>query len=189
MSLGQTWRANLKKSQKADLEIADLDFSEYPEFLAIYGRMAERKQADLLGPVSSVPELLNILPADMQPRCVVARHEGEAVAGVVYAQTGDMAYYLYGATNDKALPLRAGYALQWEVLDRLRGKDCWYDLGGAPEQGLRQFKSGLVGKAGSIHTLSEFHYTAGACAAVSLRIVSALRSAKRLLRAIRRRRA
>jgi lipid II:glycine glycyltransferase (peptidoglycan interpeptide bridge formation enzyme) len=182
-SLGQTWRSNLRKSEKAGLDVADLDFTDYSEFVAIYDRMAQRKQVTLYGPVDVVPELRATLPEEMRPLGVIARHEGEAVAGVIYARIGDMAYYMFGATNDKALPVRAGYALQWAVLDKLRGTTRWYDLGGAPEPGLRQFKSGFVGKAGVVVTLpGEFDYAAGPRAKLALRLISAVRMARDLIR-------
>jgi hypothetical protein len=182
-SLGQTWRSNLRKSEKAGLDIADLDFADYSEFVAIYDRMAQRKQVTLYGPVDVVPELRATLPEDMRPLGIIARHGGEAVAGVIYARIGDMAYYMFGATNDKALPVRAGYALQWAVLDKLRGTTRWYDLGGAPEPGLRQFKSGFVGKAGVVVTLpGEFHYAAGPRAKLALHLISALRITRSFVR-------
>jgi len=94
-----------------------------------------------------------------------------------------MAYYMFGATNDKALPVRAGYALQWAVLDKLRGTTRWYDLGGAPEPGLRQFKNGFVGKAGVVVTLpGEFHYAVGLRPTLALRLVSTIRMARNLVR-------
>src|SRR5690606_9611724 len=120
---------------------------------------------------------------NMHPRILIARHDGEAVAGVVYAFIGDVAYYMFGATGDKALPLRAGYALQWAVLDRLRGQVGWYDLGGAPEGGLRQFKSGLTGKAGvAVHMPGEFDYAASPRARLAVKLVFGLRAAQRLVR-------
>ena len=79
-------------------------------------------------------------------------HEGTPVAGAVVAVLGDTAYYVFGATSDEALPLKAGYALQWWIVNWLSDKKVrWYDLGGeAMEPGLRQFKKGLVGKSGVV---------------------------------------
>jgi hypothetical protein len=54
------------------------------------------------------------------------------VAGAIIITAGDRAVYLYGATNDRALPLRAGYFLHWYVIRWLRDntRANWYDLGG-----------------------------------------------------------
>ena len=81
------------------------------------------------------------------------RHEGEVVAGAIIFKAGDRAVYLYGATNDKALPLRAGYFMHWHIIRWLRDNTPahWYDLGGTDGfQGLHQFKKGMVGDAGVI---------------------------------------
>ncbi len=81
------------------------------------------------------------------------RHEGEVVAGAIIFKAGDTAVYLYGATNARALPLRAGYFLHWHIIRWLRDNTDakWYDLGGTDGfQGLHQFKKGMVGDAGAI---------------------------------------
>jgi hypothetical protein len=67
----------------------------------------------------------------------------------VVAVCGDTAFYVFGATDDAALALNAGYALQWWIVEWLSTLPVrWYDLGGeALDAGLRQFKKGLVGKA------------------------------------------
>src|SRR5262249_15452699 len=66
---------------------------------------------------------------------------------------GDTAIYLYGATSDEALPLRAGYFMHWQIVCWLKAQTRarWYDLGGSDGfHGLHQFKKGMVGKAGAI---------------------------------------
>jgi lipid II:glycine glycyltransferase (peptidoglycan interpeptide bridge formation enzyme) len=86
---------------------------------------------------------------------VVASHEGVPVAGAVVAVCGDTAFYLFGASTDAALPLRAGYALHWWIVSWAADRGArWYDLGGeAMSEGLRQFKKGLVGKRGAVLTM------------------------------------
>ena len=81
------------------------------------------------------------------------RKNGEVVAGAVIFTAGRTAAYLYGATNDDALPLRAGYFMQWNIIRWLRDNTRaeFYDLGGTDGfQGLHQFKKGLVGTEGLI---------------------------------------
>jgi hypothetical protein len=89
----------------------------------------------------------------LRPELFFVRHKGELVAGAIIFKAGDMAVYLYGATNDQALPLRAGYFLHWHIIRWLRDNTeaSWYDLGGTEgNQGLHQFKKGMVGEAGFI---------------------------------------
>jgi lipid II:glycine glycyltransferase (peptidoglycan interpeptide bridge formation enzyme) len=87
---------------------------------------------------------------------VTASHQGEVVAGAVVIVAGDVGYYLYGASADAALSLRAGYALHWRIAGWLAERGvCWYDLGDG-FGGLRQFKQGFVGKSGVVLTTGEF---------------------------------
>src|SRR5690606_30718560 len=58
-----------------------------------------------------------------------------------------------GATDDRALPLRAGYFLHWNIIAWLKANTSarWYDLGGTDGfAGLHQFKIGMVGDAGMV---------------------------------------
>ncbi len=78
------------------------------------------------------------------------------MAGAVIFTRGDTACYLYGATDDAALGLRAGYFLHWHVIRWLRDhtRATYYDLGGTDGfAGLHQFKNGMVGEAGYINPL------------------------------------
>jgi hypothetical protein len=71
------------------------------------------------------------------------------------------------------------------VLDRLRARVRWYDLGGAPDGGLslHQFKSGLVGKAGlRIGMPSEFNSAPTFRAACALLLIQAIRKARLFVR-------
>ncbi len=75
---------------------------------------------------------------------------------------------MFGATNDKALPLRAGYFLHWNIIRWLRDHTMakWYDLGGTDGfHGLHQFKKGMVGSAGVIHPVPPVANYAGALVA------------------------
>lgn len=89
----------------------------------------------------------------LRPEMFFVRKDGEAVGGALIFRGGKTAVYLYGATNAKALPLRAGYLMHWHVIRWLRDNTTadWYDLGGTDGfQGLHQFKKGMVGNAGVV---------------------------------------
>lgn len=151
-SFHQSWRRHLNKADKAGLEFSRAAPEAIEEFKALYAAMTERKQF----PDHSAYETLDALMAldePLRPELFFVRHEGETVAGALIFKAGDRAVYLYGATNDKALPLRAGYFLHWHVIRWLRDhtQAQWYDLGGTDGfQGLHQFKTGMVGDAGVI---------------------------------------
>jgi hypothetical protein len=101
----------------------------------------------------SLTSLMAVSAEALRPELFFVRHGEELVAGAVIFKAGDTAVYLYGATNDRALPLRAGYFMHWHIIRWLRDhtRADWYDLGGTDGfQGLHQFKKGMVGELGVI---------------------------------------
>ncbi|MET3924839.1 GNAT family N-acetyltransferase [Devosia sp. 2618] len=152
-SLAQKWRYHLNKSEKAGLSFEHADPKSFPDFERLYEAMTDRKQFTDHSAYDTVSELVAIGVPELRPELFFVRHEGELVAGALIFKAGERAVYLYGATNDKALPLRAGYFLHWNVIRWLRDntRANWYDLGGTDGfQGLHQFKKGMVGDAGVI---------------------------------------
>lgn len=152
-SFQQTWRRQLNKSEKAGLSFEHAGPEAIGAFDALYEAMTDRKQFSDHSAFETVPALMNVDAPGLRPELFFVRHEGELVAGALIFKAGDRAVYLYGATNEKALPLRAGYFLQWNVIRWLRDNTTatWYDLGGTDGfQGLHQFKKGMVGDAGVI---------------------------------------
>ncbi|WP_157959691.1 lipid II:glycine glycyltransferase FemX [Devosia submarina] len=151
-SFHQKWRYHLNKSQKAGLSFEHAGPERLGEFETLYTAMTDRKQFPDHSAYETIAALMQ-LPDPLRPELFFVRHQGETVAGALIFKAGDRAVYLYGATNDKALPLRAGYFLQWNIIRWLRDHTCatWYDLGGTDGfQGLHQFKKGMVGDAGVI---------------------------------------
>lgn len=152
-SLGQSWRRNLRKSASSSLDIGFATGARaFEQFQSLHASMVTRKNAAHGDAVHLLPHLHNELPEKLAPKIVIASHEGKPVAGAVIALNGDTAYYIYGATTQAALPLRAGYALQWWMVRWLSDQGVrWYDLGGVGgNSGLIQFKTGLVGRQGRI---------------------------------------
>jgi lipid II:glycine glycyltransferase (peptidoglycan interpeptide bridge formation enzyme) len=152
-SFHQKWRYHLNKSEKAGLSFEHAEAARLPEFDALYHAMTDRKKFPDHSAYETVPALMAIADPRLRPELFFVRHDGEIVAGAIIFKAGDRAVYLYGATNDKALPLRAGYFLHWHIIRWLRDntRATWYDLGGTDGfQGLHQFKKGMVGDAGVI---------------------------------------
>lgn len=161
-SLDQKWRYNLKAGLRNSIDIrAANDPSGIALFQKIYVEMVVRKNLNYPGVdlPKVIPELIR-LPDEMRLQVVLAYHKGEAIAGVAYAIVGDVAYYVFGASNEQATQLRAGYVLQWHIINRLRaaGHIRWYELGGPGDPGIQQFKKGLSGKRGVLLHVQEFHY-------------------------------
>ncbi len=151
-SFGQTWRRQLNKSEKSDLHFEHAGPERLDEFKALYVAMSDRKQFPDYSAFDTLDALMT-LDEPLRPELFFVRHGGEVVYGALIFKAGDRAVYLYGASNDSALPLRAGYFMHWHIIRWLRDhtRASWYDLGGTDGfQGLHQFKKGMVGDAGLI---------------------------------------
>jgi len=162
-SLSQKWRYNLKKAEKNGLSYRFANDSEGLEaFLQLYRAMCDRKSFHDTSAISTLPDLMTAGEPALRPQILLVEHEGELVAGGVIDRSGERAVYFYGATNDKALPLKAGFVLHWAIVRHLvEDAVCrWYDLGGADKDcHLHQFKRGFVGKKGEIvETPRYYHY-------------------------------
>lgn len=149
----QKWRYHLNKAEKAGLSFEHAPAERLGEFDALYGQMLDRKKFSDHSAYETLPALMAMADERLRPELFFVRHGGEVIAGAVIFKAGERAVYLYGATTEGALPLRAGYFMQWNIVRWLRDNTParWYDLGGTDGfQGLHQFKKGLVGDRGVI---------------------------------------
>lgn len=152
-SLEQKWRYQLGKAEKQGLSFEHGGAERLAEFTALYNSMLERKKFADYSAYETIPHLMALKNGQARPELFFVRKDGEVIAGAIIFKGGDRAVYLYGATQDKALPLRAGYFLHWHIIRWLRDntRADWYDLGGTDGfLGLHQFKKGMVGSAGVI---------------------------------------
>jgi hypothetical protein len=150
----QNWRRQLGKAEKAGLGFERATPDRLPEFAALYDRMVDRKGFEDRSAYQATISALMAMESDaLRPELFFVSEGGEVIAGAIIFKAGDRAVYLYGATQDRALPLRAGYFLHWHIIGWLKQntRARWYDLGGTDGfQGLHQFKSGMVGDTGRI---------------------------------------
>lgn len=164
-SLDQKWRYHLKRALKAGLTFERADAASFDAFDRLYRAMSERKKFPDYSAYRSLRPMFEV-PDELRPELFFVRKGDAIVAGAVVFKAGDTASYMYGATTDEALPLRAGYFMQWHIIEWLRQHTSarWYDLGGTDGFiGLHQFKKGLVGDAGRIVPLAPIaHYAASA---------------------------
>lgn len=164
-SLSQKWRYNLKKSEKNGLEASFVSGEQgLNEFFDLYSNMVNRKRFFETSPIDTLHHLMGVEHESLRPEILIVRKDGEPIAGAVLDCSGDQAMYLYGATNKKALELKAGYFMQWEILKHFSGIDRirWYALGGGTSEScsLHQFKRGLVGKTGVVCDAPCYHHLA-----------------------------
>ena len=164
-SFAQKWRYNLKKAEKNGMTCRFANDDEgYESFMQLYQAMQDRKAFHDTSSLDTLKDLMSASEVALRPEIMLVEHEGELVAGAVIDASGERAVYLYGATNDRALPLKAGFVMHWEIARYLvENPVCrWYDLGGADKDcHLHQFKRGFVGKKGStVVTPRYYHYGA-----------------------------
>jgi hypothetical protein len=152
-SLGAKWRANLNKALANGLEMREASLAEsFPDFLALYHTMLARKQFTDRHNIHALPSFAALASPALGVRLFLAYHDGRPVAGSIIVGAGDRVFVAFSASDERALSLRAGYALRWWIIDRLRGSNArWLDLGGTEgDAGLKSFKLGNVGKLGRV---------------------------------------
>jgi lipid II:glycine glycyltransferase (peptidoglycan interpeptide bridge formation enzyme) len=162
-SLEQKWRYHLNKSEKAGLSFEHAGPDRLADFDALYAAMMDRKKFPDHSAYGTVATLLATPSDTLRPELFYVWHQDRIVAGAVIFKAGDRAVYLYGATLEEALELRAGYFLHWNIIRWLRDNTpaAWYELGGTDGfKGLHQFKKGMVGSAGVIAPIPRFAYYA-----------------------------
>lgn len=182
-SFDQKWRYNLRKARKNDFEIGFADGEDgLTAFMDLYEKMMSRKGFLDSSAIGSLEDFVRNSPAATRPSIVLVSHQGSITAGGVFFTAGEMASYMFGATDDRALRLKAGYALHWWICEHLCGQDHvkWYDLGGNDlDAGLHQFKKGMVGKSGHIlQAPPRFHYASKPAAKILGDSIFKLRDAK-----------
>ena len=154
-SMKSKTRYNIRLSSKKGISVvpggsADLDqwYAIYRETsardrIAIHSRDYYRGLLDAARAYPGVKPTVSLL---------LARHDGELLAGNIVAFWKDRAAYLYGASSGEKRNLMPTYALQWESIRRAKDAGCLsYDLFGVPPHpspghpmfGLYQFKTGF----------------------------------------------
>lgn len=190
-SLGKGWRANLRKASP-DVSVEEVDpVKRLPTFLGLYGAMTERKGFVDRHRVEQLPAFVTAAAPSLRVRMFLAHAGEQAVAGLLIAGSGDQVFVPFGASGPDALPLRAGYTLRWALINTLRGSGAkWLDLGGHEgDEGLRNFKTGIVGTRGCTPSIpGEFDHVTSSLSAVATRGIEwAHRASARLREAIARR--
>ena len=174
-SLGSKWRANLNKVPAGQLDIREVDLKTgLPVFISLYKKMVERKRFDDRHGVDDLPAIAEAEGDALGMRLFMASHDGKPVVGSIIVGPGERVSVPFSATSEKALELRAGYALRWEIMKRLQGtKARWLDLGGAEgDQGLHHYKLGNVGKRGVVASIpGEFDFAPNALASSAAKAI------------------
>ncbi len=163
--MNQQWRRNIKKADKAGVEVThvvpDGTPGAYAEQVAAFHRLyVETAERDGFGPrpLSYFQSMSEAMGADGEDRIRfwAVHHEGDHVAGSISLRVGRRVWYAYGASSSDKRDVRASNAMQWAMIRHARDVGAAaYDLRGITatvsdddsHAGLIRFKVGTGGEA------------------------------------------
>ena len=155
--MNQLWRRNIKKADKAGVEVALGERGDLKAFHDLYAHTAERDHFTPR-PLSYFETMYDALAAEDPDRIQLwlARHEGDLVAATIAIRVGTHAWYSYGASSTEKRDVRGSNGVQWAMIRHALAAGAHvYDLRGItetldaddPHVGLIQFKVGTGGEA------------------------------------------
>ena len=157
--MNQQWRRNIKKADKAGVEVVEADCSDTDlrAFHELYVHTADR-DGFTPRPLSYFQRMFEAMSAEDPDRIrlFLARHEGDLVAATILVRVGAHAWYAYGASSTEKRDVRGSNAVQWGMMrSALEAGADVYDMRGITSTldaddshvGLIQFKVGTGGEA------------------------------------------
>ncbi|MET8749842.1 lipid II:glycine glycyltransferase FemX [Streptomyces sp. NPDC059104] len=153
----QLWRRNIKKAEKAGVEVVQGGYEDLPTWQYLYEITAERDKFRPR-PLSYFQRQWTALNSEdpNRMRLYIAKHEGEPLAAATMLTVGQHVWYSYGASANHKREVRPSNAMQWRMLrDSYALGASIYDLRGISDTldendhlfGLIQFKVGTGGEA------------------------------------------
>ncbi|MFD7917932.1 lipid II:glycine glycyltransferase FemX [Streptomyces sp. NPDC059740] len=163
----QLWRRNIKKAEKAGVQVVRGGYDDLQEWQRLYEITAERDQFRPR-PLSYFQRMWSSLNKEDpdRMRLYLAQHEGENVAAATMLIVGGHVWYSYGASANHKREVRPSNAMQWTMLQDAHALGAHvYDLRGISDSldesdhlfGLIQFKVGTGGQAAEY--LGEWDFT------------------------------
>jgi lipid II:glycine glycyltransferase (peptidoglycan interpeptide bridge formation enzyme) len=150
-------RYNVRLAEKKGVTVEEGGAEALPEWYHLYRETARRDRITLHS-LLYYRRLFELAasygPGAPELHLLLARHQGELLAGIIVALRGERAWYLYGASSSRKRSLMPSHALQWRAMLLARERGCRsYDLFGIPPgadpshpmHGLYRFKTGFGG--------------------------------------------
>jgi lipid II:glycine glycyltransferase (peptidoglycan interpeptide bridge formation enzyme) len=153
----QLWRRNIKKAEKAGVEVVHGGYDDLPAFHEVYVETAERDRFTARG-LAYFQRMWRAMETEDPHRITLylATHEGRVLAATTLVRVGTHSWYSYGASSNAGRDVRPSNAIQWAMIrDSLEGGCDVYDMRGISDTldpddhlfGLIQFKLGTGGYA------------------------------------------
>ncbi|MFE2299535.1 lipid II:glycine glycyltransferase FemX [Streptomyces sp. NPDC059445] len=155
--LNQQWRRNIKKADKAGVEVVRGGYDDLPAFYELYAETAERDRF-IPRPLPYFQRMWTSLTAEDpdRMRLYLARHEGDVLAAATMLTVGSHVWYSYGASTSRKREVQPNNAIQWRMMcDAHALGAAVYDFRGITDTldesdhlvGLLRFKAGAGGEA------------------------------------------
>jgi len=148
------WRYNVRLAQRKGVEVYQGGMDDLPSFYEMYTTTSARDEF-VIRPFSYYADVWGTFLSRGLAQLLLARYEGDVLAGLILFHFGDKAWYMYGASSDRHRSLMPNHLLQWEAMRWARAHECTsYDMWGAPEVldesdvmwGVFRFKEGFGGE-------------------------------------------
>jgi lipid II:glycine glycyltransferase (peptidoglycan interpeptide bridge formation enzyme) len=146
-------RRNLRIAEQHGLEIVEGQGDEsFKAFIEMYKDMVARKNFMEPNDIHQFRSLQARLQGKLKMRILLCKSGNDLCAGVIWSALGNTGVGLFSATSKLGMDKRAGYLIQWKLVEALKEKHfLFYNLNGInPDRnpGGYDFKSGLAGKNG-----------------------------------------
>lgn len=153
----QLWRRNIKKADKAGVEVVQGGYEDLAEWQRLYEITAVRDHFRPR-PLAYFQRMWTVLNSEdpNRMRLYFARHNGVNLSAATMLVVGGHVWYSYGASDNIGREVRPSNAMQWRMLrDSYAMGATVYDLRGISDSldetdhlfGLIQFKVGTGGEA------------------------------------------
>jgi lipid II:glycine glycyltransferase (peptidoglycan interpeptide bridge formation enzyme) len=130
----QKTRYNIRLAAKKGVTVASGGPDDLIEWYRVFALTAARDGFSIHS-LDYYRQVLAILGERDMARLLLARHEGDLLAGIIVFCFGHTAQYMYGASSNEKRNLMAPYLVQWEGMRWARGRGaCVYDLWGIPDR-------------------------------------------------------
>lgn len=162
----QQWRRNIKKAEKAGVNVVQGGYEDLPAFYDLYVETAERDRFTPR-PLAYFQRMWAVLRAEDEDRMrlYLAHHEGDVLAAATMLTVGEHVWYSYGASTNRKREVQPNNAIQWQMMRDAHELGAGvYDFRGITDTldegnhllGLLRFKAGTGGEA--VEYLGEWDY-------------------------------
>jgi len=150
VNMNKSWRRNLKRGHAHNFNFKSFGGERgFDKFYELYDELKIRKKVAETRETEAFRSVYRSLPHLAQFQTCICGHDDKPLAAVLISSLGDTGISLMSATSPGARKLRAGYALDWWCINKLRQEGFhYYDFSCDQTPGVNEYKAGLCGTGG-----------------------------------------